>query len=312
MDDPPLIDETDPDEVFALLADDTRVAILQALWETEGEGATFSELREAVGMRDSGQFNYHLDKLVGRFVGKTADGYELTQAGRQINGAIHAGAYTMETTIEPFPFDVPCPTCGGDRTLSYGDDLVRVDCEDCPAHAQFGVPPSVVVDCDRDDLPEVAGRYLLTTYQRLTVGFCLFCDGPVRPSVTPFEETITEVPEDVPEEVATRLSEVPNVHYDCTRCGVEVTGGLRLSLLYHPAVVCFHHDRGVDVFDRSVWALAGIHIDRQRIRSREPFRASVTFAEAGDELTLTVDEDLEVVDLDVDLDVEREADTVES
>ena len=35
---------------------------------------TFSELREAVGMRDSGQFNYHLDKLLGTFVRVTEEG----------------------------------------------------------------------------------------------------------------------------------------------------------------------------------------------------------------------------------------------
>ncbi|MFT4933083.1 MAG: DNA-binding transcriptional ArsR family regulator, partial [Natronomonas sp.] len=76
MDAADFVTETEAEEVFAVLADDTRVAILQALWETEDYEASFSELRDAVGMRDSGQFNYHLDKLVGPFVAKAEDGYE--------------------------------------------------------------------------------------------------------------------------------------------------------------------------------------------------------------------------------------------
>jgi hypothetical protein len=53
-----------PSEAFALFADETRVAIVEALAErttAEGtDGLSFAELRRAVGVRDAGQFNYHL------------------------------------------------------------------------------------------------------------------------------------------------------------------------------------------------------------------------------------------------------------
>ena len=62
-------DETE--EAFTALSDATRIGILRTLWDAEDHEATFTELREAVGMRDSGQFNYHLDKLTGRFVTTT-------------------------------------------------------------------------------------------------------------------------------------------------------------------------------------------------------------------------------------------------
>jgi len=76
--------------VFTLLSDDGRPEILRALW-TADELVALSDLQEATGIRDSGRF-YHLDRLVGKFVHKTPDGYELTQAGEEINGAIEAGS----------------------------------------------------------------------------------------------------------------------------------------------------------------------------------------------------------------------------
>jgi DNA-binding transcriptional ArsR family regulator len=53
-----------PDEAFAALGDPTRIAILRALFEDPHEPTAFSDLRRAVGVRDSGQFNYHLGELV--------------------------------------------------------------------------------------------------------------------------------------------------------------------------------------------------------------------------------------------------------
>jgi DNA-binding transcriptional ArsR family regulator len=81
-------------EIFGLVADPTRLEILKALWEErtahEGHGqepVDFSTLREAVGVRDSGRFNYHLDSLVPEFVSQEDDGYTLTFAGSNIVGA---------------------------------------------------------------------------------------------------------------------------------------------------------------------------------------------------------------------------------
>ena len=58
----------DPADAFALIGNETRLAILEALWAADERPVSFSELRRAVGMRDSAQFNYHLQKLTGHFV----------------------------------------------------------------------------------------------------------------------------------------------------------------------------------------------------------------------------------------------------
>lgn len=62
-------------EGFSFLDSETRVDILLVLaadldesGPDEEPGLSFSSLRERVGVRDSGRFNYHLEKLAGPFI----------------------------------------------------------------------------------------------------------------------------------------------------------------------------------------------------------------------------------------------------
>ena len=108
-------DETEkipPEDAFSLLGNETRIGIIQALWQTGNDRVSFSELRDRADVADSGQFNYHLDKLVGTFVHRDENGYELTYAGRQIIGAILDGTYTKRAEIEPFEIGGSCSICG--------------------------------------------------------------------------------------------------------------------------------------------------------------------------------------------------------
>jgi DNA-binding transcriptional ArsR family regulator len=81
-------------DAFALIGNETRLSILEALWEADEQPMRFSELNEAVGMRDSAQFNYHLSKLTDQYIRKTDDGYELRTAGAKVVRAILAGSFT--------------------------------------------------------------------------------------------------------------------------------------------------------------------------------------------------------------------------
>lgn len=60
-----------------------------------------SELRERVGMGDSGQFNYHLGQVEGHSVRTFDDGYVLRKAGRRVVEAVLSGAVTDAVVIEP-------------------------------------------------------------------------------------------------------------------------------------------------------------------------------------------------------------------
>lgn len=122
---------------------------------------TFSELREVVGVADSGQVNYHLHNLVGQFVTKADAGYELTTAGVRINGAIEAGAYTTDGAMDPVALETPCPTCGGDRTLQCEADVVRVECDSWLPRSSIAsrraCSPTVIARQSRDN-PESGRR----------------------------------------------------------------------------------------------------------------------------------------------------------
>jgi hypothetical protein len=293
MSDPKFVETTEPDEAFAALADETRVAILQALWDIEDHVATFSELREAVGVRDSGQFNYHLDKLTDEFVRKTDDGYELTMAGVQVVGAVEGGSFTMNGRIDPIDIEEPCPACGDDRTLRYEDDVLSIECDSCELSVEGMVPPSALAAADEASLPEVATRYFRSVIGTVGDGFCLYCDGPVEPTVRGVDD---RAPDDA--EVPDQLRDLPFVEYVCGRCGEEVGSDLGLALLAHPAVGGFYFDHGIDVREASLWDFVAWDTETAWVDSREAFRAVVTYEVDGDTLTLVVDDELTVHDVE--------------
>jgi hypothetical protein len=299
------IEAGDPEEAFAALGDETRMAILRALWDPDNldggdswPALTFSELREAVGMRDSGQFNYHLDKLRGVFVRETERGYTLTTAGRTINGAVLGGAFTLEGAIEPIPLESQCPICGSSRELRYENERVQIVCTACSIRSDQDVPPGVLEGLDRSAVPAVAIRYFQSTLQQLGRGFCSFCDGRLETELVRFGDL---VPEDPPEEIDLASLEawrdMPMVSYRCHRCAGAPQVDLGTAVLDEPAVVSFFHDHGIDVRDPDWWLeRASAKWEEAGFTDAESTGAFVVF-EAGDEqLRVTVDEDLTVVD----------------
>jgi predicted transcriptional regulator len=78
-----MTDEVPPETAYALLASEPRVGIVRALGESD-EPRSFTALKERVGIRDSGRFNYHLQRLVGTFVERTECGYVLTDDGERV------------------------------------------------------------------------------------------------------------------------------------------------------------------------------------------------------------------------------------
>jgi DNA-binding transcriptional ArsR family regulator len=62
-----------PEEAFAVLGNEIRLEILQRLGEAD-EPLAYSELFERMDYDDSGNFSYHLDQLVGHFVGRSDGG----------------------------------------------------------------------------------------------------------------------------------------------------------------------------------------------------------------------------------------------
>ena len=301
-----------PSDVLAIAGDETRLAILRALFEAGGR-AGYAELMDAVRVRDSGRFNYHLSRLVGPFVrkveaedeeppdgssgrgdGRLGAGYELRHAGGQVVGAVLAGVYADERPAESVPVEGDCRVCSGALHASYEGDVATIACVDCGAVVtRDSVPPGVFEGYDAAAFPTVLSRWVRHGFGRAAAGFCPVCAGRTDASLgTPEHEELGTV----------------GVELACQRCGMRLTGSLGSLVLDHPAVVCFHHERGVDLREEPVWTLDWLWGDSAELVDEgaddgdPPVRARLTVECAGDRLVLGFDEALSVVS------VERPAD----
>ena len=264
------VERREPEEVFALLGSEARVDVLREL-ATADEPLSFSALRDRVGMRDSGQFNYHLGKLSGTFVKGGEEGYELTLAGLQVVGALISGTYTADASVESFEVDDSCPSCGeGSLVVSYGDEQAHIDCTECDEfHNRFGFPPGTLDQYDRDELPEAFDRWMRALFHLITSGFCANCAGRLTGRLE-------------------HESEPPRLAWDCERCGDVARSSVTTPLLFHPAMQGFLYDHGIDMSETPSWRLLSTrdvdeHVDESGVTVRLAFD--------GETLTARIDPD---------------------
>lgn len=85
---------------------------------------------------------------------------------------------------------------------------------------------------------------------------------------------------------------------ECEHCGGFMFTLPGECVLYHPAVVSFFHERGVDVTERPLWELDFVSDpSRTSIRGEDPWRIGVTIACDGEEMELLMDGTGEVVEV---------------
>lgn len=291
MDDTGIVEAAEPADAFAALADPMRVDILRALWDADGNEATFSELREAVGVSDSGRFNYHLRQLTDTFVSKTEGGYRLTVAGSSVVGSLLAGAYTRVGTVGPVPVEEPCGFCGGQRHFTYDDERARIECEDCDVGTHFRVPPGVFAEYETEEFPSVTERYVRSNFEQADNGFCPYCEGRIRPELAT-ADTDTADEDDPPD-----FADIPTAQYDCQRCGETFTTDLGAGLMNRAPVIAFFDDHGIDIQTAPLSRVRAADPEDAEILDRDPLRARVRYRADGETLTLTVDDSLKILDV---------------
>lgn len=280
------VDRSDPEEVFAALADELRLEILQAMMAHPESSVSFSDLREAVGVSDPGRFHYHLDRLVGRFVRKDTDGYELTHAGRVIVGAIYAGTYTADAEIEQLAVDASCITCGGDLYLDYTDEAARIRCSDCTRRSDgYPFPPRGLDQFSREELPRAIGRWVYVYAQRMQAGFCPICTGRIESAL-------------VAKSVERHADFPAHVEYRCPRCGERhQTPGIT-PIHTHPSFRHFLTQHGFPS-DAPVWEIYD-RLERPTVEliDREPPMIEARYSYDGTELIARVDHTAAVETID--------------
>lgn len=276
-------DEVPTQEVFDILSEEVRVEILQVLVDQlkgnpENPTLGFADLRRAVGMRDSGNFNYHLQKLTGTFVTKTDDGYSIGPAGLNVVAALITGVYGEDSKLGPLELDDQCPACDEPFTASYESGLLAVE---CPNGHEFrnALPPGAV-----DDRPLSGIIELLTLKTRQDMELAL--EG-ICPSCYAHLDWTADIDVD---------SEMPEVETQCHRCGIRLEVPIVRRLVQHPTVAMFYHDHAIDVQKRPLWAPEFYDaVEVSRAPDSEQLQVQVELE--GETLTATLDDSLDILEL---------------
>lgn len=299
-----------PDEAFGVLANDTRMDILRALADADGALA-FSELRDRVGIRQGAQFNYHLDKLVGHFVAKTDDGYALRQAGQRVVEAVLSGAVTEAPVLEPTEVEHSCPYCGAPNMVSYHEERVERYCTECnglydpsvrpestrelagPEEAGFlgalSLPPAGVQNRAGSELLDAALTWGYLEFLAMGSGVCPRCSGRVDHSLDVCAQ------HDAGDGICGGCHRRQAIGFRswCRNCGFSVASTMVIHLMATTELLAFVTAHGYNpLTDEWVWGWGY----EEEVLSTDPFEGRFTFTIDGDALTLTVDEELTVVE----------------
>ncbi|MCU4926022.1 helix-turn-helix domain-containing protein [Halobacteria archaeon AArc-dxtr1] len=310
-----------PEEAFAVLGNETRFAIVHTLWDLyepddpanvvkfaelyDSDAAVpFSELYDRVGYDDTGNFNYHLEKLTDHFVRRTDAGYELTEAGFEVVRAIVAGTVRDCPTVDPTEIDASCPRCDAPVAIDYGNHHVAVSCSRCPGLWQnadgddgvlftFPFPPTGLADRTPQEVFHATLAYNLNRVRSFVAGICPDCSGSVDTSL---DLCRAHEPRDgggCPVCHRRHLIEVAAV---CQQCKAVSRGPLAIAVLAHPAVTAFYHDHGID-YRFASWATfqRGLTVVEEVIESA-PLCVALTAPCEDEELRLILDGDLHVVE----------------
>lgn len=307
-----------PDDAFAVLGNDTRMEILQTLGEA-GESLSFSELRDRVGMRDSGQFNYHLDKLVGHFLEKTDEQYELRQAGRRVVEAVLSGAVTADPVVEPTQIDEPCPRCGAVTVVAYDQERVEHYCTECAGHyaptraasgaavsdpdadeaarkgylGSVALPPAGLRERTPAEMFQASTTWGILELLAVSNGLCPRCSAPLTESVDVCEA------HDPRDGLCPKCchEHAVQVRYDCSNCLYTQRGAFVLALMAHIELLGFMIAHDLNPVAPSAPAAhdAALMSYQEDVRSVDPFEARFTFTIEDDSLVVIVDDTFGVV-----------------
>jgi DNA-binding transcriptional ArsR family regulator len=239
-------------DIFRLLADDTRVDILRAVavaqHELKGVGSgaaelAFSEIYDHVDVENTSKLSYHLGELTGAYLRKSDDGYSLSHAGERIVRFILSENYEQPESFGPESVDGVCVFCGEEALeAKLSHQFFRIDCTACEQQVT-GQPitPAQVRTRDGESLVGSVKLRSAEDARQIRRGMCPECGAQLSADV-----------------VAVPDSPLPDadsfvVASTCEVCLREYNSPLTYSVVYHPASIAFHWDRGVDVMARGIW-----------------------------------------------------------
>jgi hypothetical protein len=307
------LDGVSPEDAFAILGDKTRLNIIRILWlagarheyddiDESASTISFSELRRGVDVDDNGRFNYHLSKLVPHFVRKTDEGYRLSGGGKRIARTVItvAGAHDTEVTGE---VGTDCPACGAAVEATYEDQWLRFSCTQCPGlfgdvapdgtllNALF--PPPALVGRTADEVLTTELYRCMLDLTSMMRGVCPECASAVRGTLSVCEDH-DAAPNRLCSACGTPFAAWGELRCDTCQFGKRLP--VELCVLGLGPVIGYLYTQDTDVLGLSLDGL--FDLVRTRVTTtvtERPLTVTATIGDGG--LTLTVDEDLSIVDV---------------
>ncbi|MFB6205986.1 MAG: ArsR family transcriptional regulator [Haloglomus sp.] len=273
-------EQSRPREAFSLLGHDLRLDILLALldhWQAaRTEPRRYSDLMRAVGLQDSGKFNYHLGRLRGVYVRKRDDGYVPTAAATALYRAVLAHRPTRGTASVELDPGLTCPACGADMAAEHEAGFLSLRCPACddleaaftypfPENGLEGRPGAAVVRAAYD-----RARAEIGLARR---GQCPDCGGRTSRTV------------DLPP-----TSDGRSVTIDCGTCTWGVETGILLPVLSAPPVGGALSAVGLSA-DAFAWKLP---TPETAVVDADPWQAELRIEGPDGTATVTIDGDLHV------------------
>lgn len=277
-------DELSPADAFALLADETRLAIVESLvdqaLQSRGEPVAFSDLRRTVGVKDAGKFNYHLGKLQPQFIQKDDDGYLPRFAALEAIRAARSGALTELPNERREDLSATCPSCGDSLIGIHEGSRVTVRCDSGDGtFFQSIVPPRTAAERSVQEVVEYASRETQRDIEKIVNGVCMLCGGPIE-SMVPHSKTEFE---DGGHIIA---------GFDCQHCVYRMQLPVPVALTIHPAVVAHHWNNGVDIRSDPFFTPEFVDPEHTTLVSEDPFEAEIEVPVGGESISLRVDDEL--------------------
>lgn len=285
----PYVEQLSPEDAFALVADETRFRILTALQDAD-DPVRFSDLRETVGVEDSGRFNYHLDQLRGQFIRQTDDGYTTAEPGERLVGAVLSGGYTVALEGETVRVDGTCFDCGGHLEARFAEQRITIDCPECEAmFTNPQIPAGLVAGHDPTEAPGIVARWMHVTTAAMDAEICLNCDGHL-------DRTLHVRGDPAAPDWLTDEEFLGMLVLECERCGHRYNTLVQIAILTHPVVAAYHYEYDLDLRETPLWRIPWIEAGRGTIESRDPLRLSLPIPLGDETRTFVFDGALELVE----------------
>jgi hypothetical protein len=275
-----------PAEAFAMIGNEIRVAILEALWHADEQPVGFTTLYERAGADNTSKFNYHLGQLTGHFVRKVDDGYELRTAGESVVRAAVEGSFNAHPDLDPIDTGDDCTRCGDPLVATYSDETFAIECPACGrTHGQYSFPPGGLIGRDDAETLSAFDQRVRHLHSLARDGVCPECSGQMRTDVVRGEDCC--------------LDADLRVEYTCLQCHHGLCSTVGLAVLDQPPVVSFYRDHGVDIQTTPYWRLDWcVSDDRATVASTDPWRIEVSVTEGSETLAVSLDGELSVVATD--------------